>query len=65
MGLFTRTAARALDGAASAAHTAGKAVAGQTGGRAADTVVTATLGPIRDRIDVPCTCGQADCTDRA
>ncbi|MEU0160191.1 hypothetical protein ABZ154_15455 [Streptomyces sp. NPDC006261] len=54
--MFGRKAAEKLDSAAGALHRAGTKAAGKAGGRAGDAVANAVLAPIRNQIDVPCTC---------
>ncbi len=62
MGLFSRKSAEALDDTAAAMHRAGTRFGGDKGGRAADTVASTTLGPIRSRIDEDCTrCARGKC----
>ncbi|MDK1473641.1 hypothetical protein QNO07_09435 [Streptomyces sp. 549] len=58
--MFGRTTAKKLDAAAERLHDAGKRVAGDRGGRVGDAIATATLGPLRDRCNTPCT--RTDCT---
>lgn len=57
--MFGKKTAAALDSAAAKAHEIGTNLAGQTGGRIADAVATATLGSIRGHINEPCT--RPDC----
>lgn len=60
MGLFKGAkTAETLDSTAAALHRAGTRIAGETGGRAADALSTAVIGPIRDRN--PHACTRPDC----
>ena len=60
--MFGRKAAQKLDNAAAALYDAGEKVAGKTGGRVANAVANATLGPIRRQINESCTnCSRGKC----
>lgn len=60
--LRTRTRiARVLDRIALALYAAGERIAGERGGRLADAVSDASMGPVRTLLAVPCTCGLTDC----
>ena len=54
--MFGPKTAEKLDAAAGALNKAGKKVAGERGGRAADALASKALGPLRDRCDADCTC---------
>jgi hypothetical protein len=59
--LSRKTTATALDTAASNLYRVGLRIAGPTGGKVGDALAGAVLGPVRSRIDTPCTCGKPDC----
>ena len=58
---FKETAAKAIDATASALHSVGATVYGQTGSEAADALANTFLAPIRSRVDTSCDCDTYGC----
>jgi hypothetical protein len=58
---MTNKIATALDAAARKLHDTGTRLAGEPGGKVADTISNTVITPIRGRINEPCTCGTTNC----